>query len=286
MGKICSVCKIYKPLDAFYASKTSNDRLQAKCKDCFKSYYLSNLQYRKEYLKKYQILNKESLSKKAKEYRIKNQDVIKKKNEYYRHDFHAHAKRMYSKIKERLKSDKSYSSLRLYINREEFLDWVINNPSYTDLYNRWKESNFNQRLTPTIDRINNKGNYTLDNIQVLTKSDNLKKRWIDTYQEPVFKGNTKRCPICKLYKTFDYFSFDRHSPTKCSTYCRECKKIKYRETAHPHKQKKKVICHQTKIVYESISEACRLLGVNSGKVSLVCMGKRKHTKGYTFEYAK
>ena len=48
--------------------------------------------------------------------------------------------------------------------------------------------------------------------------------------------------------------------------------------------RKKVYCHQTNKVYNSITEASRELGLSNSKVGEVCKGNIKQTKGYTFEY--
>lgn len=47
---------------------------------------------------------------------------------------------------------------------------------------------------------------------------------------------------------------------------------------------KKVICINNGIVYDSMTEACNDLDLNIGKVSAVCNGKRRHTKGYQFAF--
>jgi len=47
---------------------------------------------------------------------------------------------------------------------------------------------------------------------------------------------------------------------------------------------KPVICMNSGKVYESAREAAKDLGVQYSKVSLVCNGKRPHTKGYVFKF--
>lgn len=48
--------------------------------------------------------------------------------------------------------------------------------------------------------------------------------------------------------------------------------------------KRKVFCFQTGIIYPSIAEASRLLGVHHQNIIKVCKGERKTTKGYSFNY--
>ena len=50
------------------------------------------------------------------------------------------------------------------------------------------------------------------------------------------------------------------------------------------KTKKRVICINTGKVYDSMTEICRELNVNITKVSAVCNGTRKHTKGLQFAF--
>ena len=49
--------------------------------------------------------------------------------------------------------------------------------------------------------------------------------------------------------------------------------------------KKPVICIETGIVYESMREAERQLGVPAPMISTCCSGQRKHAKGLHFKYA-
>ena len=48
---------------------------------------------------------------------------------------------------------------------------------------------------------------------------------------------------------------------------------------------KAVYCLETDLVYSSIHEAARELGLFATNISAVCRGKHKHTKGYHFRYA-
>lgn len=45
-----------------------------------------------------------------------------------------------------------------------------------------------------------------------------------------------------------------------------------------------IICLNDGKTYSSIREACKKLGLSEPKVSMVCQGKRPHTKGYMFSY--
>ncbi len=45
-----------------------------------------------------------------------------------------------------------------------------------------------------------------------------------------------------------------------------------------------IICLNDGKTYDSLRTACKKLGLSESKVSLVCQGKRTHTKGFKFSY--
>lgn len=47
---------------------------------------------------------------------------------------------------------------------------------------------------------------------------------------------------------------------------------------------RRIICLNNGKVYESARKAAKELGLQYSKISLVCNGKRKHTKGYIFKF--
>jgi len=53
--------------------------------------------------------------------------------------------------------------------------WLEQQPHYTQLVKEWIISNYDKSKTPSIDRIDSKKPYTLDNIQLMTWDENLKK---------------------------------------------------------------------------------------------------------------
>ena len=57
----------------------------------------------------------------------------------------------------------------LLIEKQDFIQWGLNNPRFNEL--------FNQGEIITIDRINNKGYYTFDNMQFLTMTENSQKAY-------------------------------------------------------------------------------------------------------------
>jgi hypothetical protein len=84
--KICTKCKIEKPINEFYKDKNAYDGLQKKCKNCVKNYYNNNknriLKYHKEYYNA--NIENETFLNKRKKYRKNNKDYMKEYNKNYR----------------------------------------------------------------------------------------------------------------------------------------------------------------------------------------------------------
>lgn len=65
-------------------------------------------------------------------------------------------------------------------SRKDFFDFATINKDLLLLFNNWVENNFNKKLTPSIDRIDNLKGYLLGNMRFITHSEN------------VIKGNKER----------------------------------------------------------------------------------------------
>jgi group I intron endonuclease len=50
--------------------------------------------------------------------------------------------------------------------------------------------------------------------------------------------------------------------------------------------RKKVLCLENNKIYDCIADAAEDLNVSSAKITLVCQGKRNHTKNFRFQYYK
>ncbi|AGO47527.1 hypothetical protein Phi19:3_gp123 [Cellulophaga phage phi19:3] len=57
----------------------------------------------------------------------------------------------------------------------ELRSWLLSEPSFMTMFEKWKDSGFIKKLMPTVDRIKNNEGYSFSNIQVLTYEDNLNK---------------------------------------------------------------------------------------------------------------
>jgi hypothetical protein len=69
-----------------------------------------------------------------------------------------------------------YANRKCGFSLNEFERWVKKNwDSYLSLHKVWLESGFKRGFVPSLDRIDNKVDYQLDNLQFLTLSENLRK---------------------------------------------------------------------------------------------------------------
>jgi len=59
--------------------------------------------------------------------------------------------------------------------REEFYKWARNHKDFWKLFNSWGESNYDRKLTPTVDRIDSQKGYFLDNMEWVTHSENSRR---------------------------------------------------------------------------------------------------------------
>lgn len=58
------------------------------------------------------------------------------------------------------------------LSKEDFLDWSIDHPTFKVLFSEWVESEYNRKLTPSVDRIDSSKGYELDNMEWVTHSVN------------------------------------------------------------------------------------------------------------------
>lgn len=59
--------------------------------------------------------------------------------------------------------------------REEFINRFLSNKEFLDLYKNWQNNEFKRKFAPTIDRIKNNLNYTIDNLRFTSHYENSTK---------------------------------------------------------------------------------------------------------------
>lgn len=139
-------------------------------------WYQKNKEYCIQWARDYRKRNKAKIAAKDKLRKQKNQEAILARNTLYRRSPQRHPVTLYNAILYRVKTVEGYSKRRISFTKDEFLAFVKNS-NYLKLYKKWEKSNFDYKLSPSVDRIDNRKGYSLDNIQLITKSENSKK-WI------------------------------------------------------------------------------------------------------------
>lgn len=83
------------------------------------------------------------------------------------------AKRLFSHT--RYNALKRGMSLPVWKNHLELEQWLVNQEKFSEMIAKWKESGYEKDLTPSIDRLDNSRSYDLDNIELVTWSENNKR---------------------------------------------------------------------------------------------------------------
>ena len=66
-------------------------------------------------------------------------------------------------------------------SKDELSEWLLSQPSFYLFYSIWVYFGYDKHLKPSCDRIDDYGGYTLDNIQLMTWGENLRKSHKDRY---------------------------------------------------------------------------------------------------------
>lgn len=106
--------------------------------------------------------------------------------------------------------NRTYNGIELHITRQQFLEWAKVNPPPLTM------------KCPSIDRIETRGHYTLDNIRWLEFRINSRRNQRDT------PDGFCRCPRCGkiLPLTPDYFRRCRKDAAGFQTTCKICKQMR------------------------------------------------------------
>jgi len=145
--KICKDCKKEKQDLDFYPT-------QGDCKDCFCEKVRKNRAMRKKQYQEY--------------------DKNRQRNNYKRIFAHRYSG-MLARIEGR--STRKYKvENRAICTRAEFYKWCEQNIEvFKKIHQTWEKSNWDNKYSPSIDRIDNSKGYTINNIRWLSKTDNCKK---------------------------------------------------------------------------------------------------------------
>lgn len=67
------------------------------------------------------------------------------------------------------------------ISRDEFYNWAMNKPEFHRLFEDWVSSDYDRKLSPSVDRIDSSKGYTLDNMEWVTHSENSRRGTMSRY---------------------------------------------------------------------------------------------------------
>jgi len=118
--KVCTRCKVEKPLTEFWRDKAKKDGLYSHCKSCGAVYYAERYQANKERIaeqnKKYKKDNKERIIEQQAEYRKANKD------RYLAHKAERRAKKKNAAVD---LTDNERLAIRLIYEDAQTLDWHV-----------------------------------------------------------------------------------------------------------------------------------------------------------------
>jgi hypothetical protein len=97
----------------------------------------------------------------------------------YEKTFKGFLVRLYRNMKSRItgvqkKNIKSYLGKEL-LDKHVFYEWALSNDDYKRLYDDYVNSNYDRKKAPSVDRIDTRYGYSIDNIQFITMSQNSGK---------------------------------------------------------------------------------------------------------------
>lgn len=119
------------------------------------------------------MTEKDKKLKKQREYRQKTGNICTIK---YERTLKGHAMRTYRNMLSRVRGIQKKGRHLYYglpiLDKYDFYEWTLNDRDYIFLWEQWVECGYQQKLTPSIDRIDPKHGYELWNIRWLTHSEN------------------------------------------------------------------------------------------------------------------
>lgn len=110
---------------------------------------------------------------KQREYRLVTKNIHTRQYEKTKSGFIV---RLYRNMKTRVFNTtqdkfKAYTNKEL-LSKESFYDWINNNQDFHLLFENYEKNNYDRKLAPSVDRINPKLGYSLDNMRMISSREN------------------------------------------------------------------------------------------------------------------
>ena len=119
-------------------------------------------------------MTREEKNKSQREYRVRNGNACTKKYEKTKKGF---LMRLYRNMQSRILGIQKlkfhlYEGKALAVTREDFYYWALNNEMFHTLFTVYELSDFDQRLAPSVDRVDSSKGYEFSNMEFVTNSIN------------------------------------------------------------------------------------------------------------------
>ena len=97
----------------------------------------------------------------------------------YEHTKHGKLMRCYRNMKSRIEGIQ-WMKAHLYVGKtllpkDEFYEWAMGCNAFHRLYLEWVESNYDRKLAPSVDRMDSKRGYEIENMEWVTHSENSRR---------------------------------------------------------------------------------------------------------------
>jgi 23S rRNA A1618 N6-methylase RlmF len=69
------------------------------------------------------------------------------------------------------------------IEKDEFYTWVLSNPKFHELFDKYVESGFNRKLSPSVDRVDSEKGYEIGNLEMVTMSENSRRGTLNRWRK-------------------------------------------------------------------------------------------------------
>jgi hypothetical protein len=109
-------------------------------------------------------------------YRLSNNNANTKRYEKTPNGFLV---RLYRNMKSRI-NGVQWAKFHLYagkelLDKEEFYTWAKNSSKFWELFKEYEDSNYDRKLAPSVDRVNSKLGYNINNMEWVTHSENSRR---------------------------------------------------------------------------------------------------------------
>lgn len=116
------------------------------------------------------------INEKQRQYRFLNDNACTKK---YEKTISGFLVRLYRNMKSRVtgvqKAKHHLYEGKELIDREDFYEWAKGSPEFYELFGDYKQSGYERKLAPSVDRVDSEKGYSLDNMEWVTMSENSRR---------------------------------------------------------------------------------------------------------------